>query len=447
MDFNENLNELITNEIASLGVTKFTIALSGGVDSMVLLDLLSKAKRSSDVIKAIHINHNLHESSKEWVDFVKDACKKYKLPLIIESINPKQEGFGLEAEAREQRYKKFKEIILDNECLLTAHHLDDQIETTLFRIFRGTGLDGLRSIRKKAKFGKGLLCRPLINIPREAIEQYAKLNDIKWIEDPSNKNIYFDRNYLRNNIVPSIKKRWPNAQKTITRLSSLAENNQKLLHELAKEDIGEIEKFNVLDLGILSNKSALRINNIFRFMILKNKMGIPSLKVLENGIETLINAKSDSPIITWDGFSIRRYKNTLYFFNPDLKQDEIRPLKMKWFIDETINLGGNRGSIQARFIKGQGIALNKCPKSLEIKYRKGGEQIKPSGHKITKSLKNLFQENNVLPWVRDQIPLFYLDEELISVGDLWFNQDYKAKEQEDGFLISWDRNIDIIHNS
>ena len=447
MDFNENLNELITNEIASLGVTKFTIALSGGVDSMVLLDLLSKAKRSSDVIKAIHINHNLHESSKEWVDFVKDVCKKYKLPLIIESINPKQEGFGLEAEAREQRYKKFKEIILDNECLLTAHHLDDQIETTLFRIFRGTGLDGLRSIRKKAKFGKGLLCRPLINIPREAIEQYAKLNDIKWIEDPSNKNIDFDRNYLRNNIIPSIKKRWPNVQKTITRLSSLAENNQKLLHELAKEDIGEIEKFNVLDIGILSNKSSLRINNIFRFMILKNKMGIPSLKVLENGIETLINAKSDSPIITWDGFSIRRYKNTLYFFNPDLKQDEIRPLKMKWFIDQTINLGGNRGSIQARFIKGQGIALNKCPKSLEIKYRKGGEQIKPSGHKITKSLKNLFQENNVLPWVRDQIPLFYLDEELISVGDLWFNQDYKAKEQEDGFLISWDRNIDIIHNS
>ena len=447
MDFNQNLNELIANEIDSLGATKYTIALSGGVDSMVLLDLLSKAKRSNYEVRAIHINHNLYEGSKEWVDFVKDACKKYKLPLIIESINPKQEGFGLEAEAREQRYKKFKEIILDNECLLTAHHLDDQIETTLFRIFRGTGLDGLRSIRKKAKFGKGLLCRPLINIPREAIEQYAKLNDIKWIEDPSNKNIDFDRNYLRNNIVPSIKKRWPNAQKTITRLSSLAENNQKLLHELAKEDIGEIEKFNVLDIGILSNKSSLRINNIFRFMILKNRMGIPSLKVLENGIETLINAKSDSPIITWDGFSIRRYKNTLYFFNPDLKQDEIRPLKMKWFIDETINLGGNRGSIQARFIKGQGIALNKCPKSLEIKYRKGGEQIKPSGHKITKSLKNLFQENNVLPWVRDQIPLFYLDEELISVGDLWFNQDYKAKEQEDGFLISWDRNIDIIHNS
>ena len=447
MDFNENLNELITSEIVSLGVTKFTIALSGGVDSMVLLDLLSKTKRSSDAIKAIHINHNLHDSSKEWVDFVKEACKEYKLPLIIKSINPKQEGFGLEAEARDQRYKKFKEVILDNECLLTAHHLDDQIETILFRIFRGTGLDGLRSIRKKTKFGKGFLCRPLINVPREAIEQYAKLNNIKWIEDPSNKNIDFDRNYLRNNIIPSIKKRWPKAQTTITRLSSLAENNQKLLHELAKEDIGEIEKFNVIDLGILSNKSSLRINNIFRFMILKNNMGIPSLKVLENVIETLINAKSDSPIVTWDGCSIRRYKNTLYFFNPDLKQDEIRPFKMKWFIDETLNLGGDRGSIQARFIKGEGIALNKCRKNLEIKYRKGGEQINPSGHKITKSLKNLFQENNVLPWVRGQIPLVYLDEDLISVGDLWFNQDYKAKEQEDGFLISWKRNIDIIHNS
>ena len=447
MNFNQNFNELIANEIDSLGATKFTIALSGGVDSMVLLDLLSKAKRSSDEVRAIHINHNLHEDSKEWIDFVKEACKKYKLPLIIESIKPKQQGFGLEADARDQRYKKFKEIILDNECLLTAHHLDDQIETILYRIFRGTGLDGLRSIRKNDKFGKGLLCRPFINVPRADIEQYAKINNIKWIEDPTNKNVDFDRNYLRKDIIPSIKKRWPKAQTTIPRLSSLAENNQKLLHELAKEDVGEIKKFNVLDLGILSNKSALRINNIFRFLILKNKMGIPSLKVLEDGIETLINAESDSPIVSWDGCSIRRYKNTLYFFNHDLKQNEIRPLKMKWFIEETINLGGNRGSIQARFIKGEGIALNKCPKSLEIKYRKGGEQIKPSGHKITKSLKNLFQENNVLPWVRDQIPLVYLDDELISVGDLWFNQDYKAKEQEEGFLISWDRNIDIIHNS
>ena len=447
MDFNQNLNELIANEIDSLGATKYTIALSGGVDSMVLLDLLSKAKRSSDEVRAIHINHNLHEDSKEWVDFVKEACKKYKLPLIIESIKPKQQGFGLEADARDQRYKKFKEIILDNECLLTAHHLDDQIETILYRIFRGTGLDGLRSIRKNDKFGKGLICRPLISVPRADIEQYAKINNIKWIEDPTNKNIDFDRNYLRKDIIPSIKKRWPKVQTTIPRLSSLAENNQKLLHELAKEDVGEIKKFNVLDLGILSDKSALRINNIFRFMILKNKMGIPSLKVLEDGIETLINAESDSPIVSWDGCSIRRYKNTLYFFNHDLKQNEIRPLKMKWFIDEAINLGGNRGSIQARFIKGEGIALNKCPKSLEIKYRKGGEQIKPSGHKITKSLKNLFQENNVLPWVRDQIPLVYLDEDLISVGDLWFNQDYRAKEQEEGFLISWDRNIDIIHNS
>ena len=119
----------------------------------------------------------------------------------------------------------------------------------------------------------------MINVPRESIEQYAKLNNIKWIEDPSNKNIHFDRNYLRNNIIPSIKKRWPKAQRAITRLSFLAESNQKLLHELAKEDIGEIEKLNVLDMGILSNKSSLRINNIFRFMILKNNMGVPSLKI------------------------------------------------------------------------------------------------------------------------------------------------------------------------
>jgi len=447
MDINQNLNELIAKEINSLGSNKFSIALSGGIDSMVLLDLISKVKRPSDLLRVIHINHNLEKASKEWVDFVNNVCEQYNLPLIIKSVYPKQKGFGIEAEARDQRYDKFREIILENEYLFTAHHLDDQLETTLYRIFRGTGIDGLRSIRKNIKIGKGFLYRPLINVPREVIKEYAELNNIRWINDRSNNNTDLDRNYLRKEIIPQIKQRWPSAQITASRLSVLAENNQKLLYEVAEQDIGKLKQLNILDIESLSNKSSLRINNIFRFMIYKNKMKAPSLKVLENGIETLLNAKSDCPSITWNGYSIRRYKNTLYFLSPDIKRSNSLPYQTKWHIDEIINLGGKRGSIKAEFIKGQGIAINKCKKILAIKYRKGGEQIKPSGHKIKKSLKNLFQENNVLPWVRNEIPLVYLDEDLISVGDLWFNQDYKAKEKEDGFLISWNKEMDIIHNS
>lgn len=447
MNFNDNLNELIAKEISSLGATKFAIALSGGRDSMVLLDVITKAKRSTDEVRAIHINHNLEKNSQQWMDFVRDSCEKYKIPLITKSVHPQQQGFGIEAEARTQRYNAFKELILENEYLLTGHHLDDQMETILFRLFRGTGLDGLRSIRREMKFGQGYLYRPLINVPREIIEKYAKINNIKWIEDHSNNNLDFDRNFLRKKVVPRIKKRWPSAHITISRLSQLAENNQRLLHEIALEDITELERQDVLDLEILSNKSRLRVNNIFRFLIHKNNMDMPSYKVLESGIEALLTAKSNSPSMNWNGCSIKKYKNALYFIKSDPEPHNNQPFEMRWHIDETINLGGRRGSIRAKFIKGQGIALNKCQKSLAIKYRKGGEQIKPSGHRITKSLKNLFQENNVLPWVRDEIPLVYFDEDLISVGDLWFNQDFKAKEQEDGFLISWDKQMDVIHNS
>ena len=142
---------------------------------------------------------------------------------------------------------------------------------TIYALSSGPGISGVAIIRisglEAANIIKSLTGK---EIPKPRVATLAKINNIKWIEDPTNKNVDFDRNYLRKDIIPSIKKRWPKVQTTIPRLSSLAENNQKLLHELAKEDVGEIKKFNVLDLGILSNKSALRINNIFRFLILKN---------------------------------------------------------------------------------------------------------------------------------------------------------------------------------
>jgi len=176
-------------------------------------------------------------------------------------------------------------------------------------------------------------------------------------------------------------------------------------------------------------------------------MGIPSMQVLNKGIKILMHSKSKSPSMTWDNNIIRRYKHKLYFLNSSLNSPNNLSTEISWDIQKKINLGKNLGSIHAQFLTGDGISLNRCPSSLAIKYRKGGEEIKPSGHKITKSLKNLFQENNVLPWVRDKIPLIYVDQELISVGDLWFNQDYKASSNEDGFLITWDKKIDIIHNS
>ena len=447
MDDNQNIEAIISNEINSLDSRKFLLAFSGGVDSMVLLDLLMNLVKESDQLRVVHINHNLNEYSDDWAQFSSKVCEKYDLPLINASVKPKRQGKGLEADARALRYQSFREIIQDNEYLLTGHHQDDQMETLLYRIFRGTGIGGLRAIRRKTKFGKGFLYRPMLNVSRDKIEEYARLKNLKWICDSSNNDSSYDRNYLRKDIIPLIKKRWPSVEKKVSRLAVIAEQNQSLLNEFAIEDIGKLKNYSHLDAGTLSGKSYPRIVNIFRFMINKNNMGVPSMQVLNEGIKTLMHSKSESPSMTWNDYSIRRYKHRLYFLNSSLNSPNNLLAEISWDIKKTINLGENLGSIQARFLTGDGISLNKCPKSLAIKYRKGGEEIKPSGHKITKSLKNLFQENNVLPWVRDKIPLIYVDQELISVGDLWFNQDYKASNNEDGFLVTWDKKMDVIHNS
>ena len=447
MDDTQNIEAIFSKEIGSLVSRKFLLAFSGGVDSVVLLDLLVNVLKESDALRIIHINHNLNEHSNDWAQFSSEICEKYDLPLICESVEPKRHGKGLEADARELRYQSFRDVIQDDEYLLTGHHQDDQMETLLYRIFRGTGIDGLRAIRREIKFGKGFLYRPMLNISREKIEEYAQLKNLKWIYDSSNDDSSYDRNFLRKDIIPSIKKRWPSVENKVSRLSVIAEQNQLLLNELAIEDVGQLKNYNHLDIETLSEKSYPRIINIFRFMIKKNNMSVPSMRVLNEGIKTLMHSKSKSPSMTWNDNTIRRYKHRLYFLNSALNSPNDLSNEMSWDIKKTINLGKNLGSIQARFLNGEGISLNRCPSNLAIKYRKGGEEIKPSGHKITKSLKNLFQENNVLPWVRDKIPLIYVDQELISVGDLWFNQDFKASANEDGFLITWDKKIDVIHNS
>ena len=447
MDDTQNIEAIFSKEIGSLVSRKFLLAFSGGVDSVVLLDLLVNVLKESDALRIIHINHNLNEHSNDWAQFSSEICEKYDLPLICESVEPKRHGKGLEADARELRYQSFRDVIQDDEYLLTGHHQDDQMETLLYRIFRGTGIDGLMAIRREIKFGKGFLYRPMLNISREKIEEYAQLKNLKWIYDSSNDDSSYDRNFLRKDIIPSIKKRWPSVENKVSRLSVIAEQSQLLLNELATEDVGQLQNYNHLDIETLSEKSYPRIINIFRFMIKKNNMSVPSMRVLNEGIKTLMHSKSKSPSMTWNDNTIRRYKHRLYFLNSALNSPNDLSNEMSWDIKKTINLGKNLGSIQARFLNGEGISLNRCPSNLAIKYRKGGEEIKPSGHKITKSLKNLFQENNVLPWVRDKIPLIYVDQELISVGDLWFNQDFKASANEDGFLITWDKKIDVIHNS
>ena len=446
-DESQNIEEILKQQIQAHSIKKICVSLSGGVDSIVLLYALNQCLDKGCLIRAIHINHNLAKDSQVWADFCKRTCDRIQIQIDIHSIKVKNtEGFGIEAAARKARYQKLQRSIQEGEWLMTAHHQEDQLETILLRMARGTGIQGLQGIQKQFNFGKGKILRPLLDVSKSEVLGYARKNNLDWVEDASNQETYFDRNFLRMNVIPKLKERWPAFSSSVSRLSNISNQTSTLLKELAQQDLGSNYPIKNLDIDILKNKSNGRVINIIRFLILKNEMTVPSMKVLNSGVNILLNPKSVNPTMVWNNYCIKRYVDKLYF----LKLSELQPNQsnklMHWSIDEPLILDEDGSSLAAIMAIGRGLSLKKCNKNLDVQFRKGGESIRPVGHKITKKLKKLFQEDHILPWTRDKIPLLYKKNELIGVGDLWFNQNYIASEEEDGFLVNWSRNISIKHN-
>ena len=438
--------DIIERQIKPLLPNKFCIAFSGGMDSTVLLHVMKNIIDEKSQIRAIHINHNIVDNSKVWTRTCKSICKNFGIDIEIISLEVTHNGYGLEAAARDERYKKLKEILYENEYLLTAHHEEDQMETVFLRMARGTGLDGLQGINEKYSFGEGIIFRPMLEVSKTSVMDYAKEHQLKWVEDSSNQDTHFDRNFLRKKIIPQFRERWPSIASSVSRLSQLSAQNIKILNQIAEEDIGPIANMNELPLAKLLDKSFERANNMLRYIILANGMSIPSMKTLQDGLKEMLDPETDKSVIAWKDYCIRKYKNHLYFLsNSDLEPNKV-DVRIPWEIGKTVNLGENIGSIEATFIHGDGLSIEKCKNKLTISYRQGGELIKPIGHRINKSLKNLFQENQILPWMRDKIPLIYYQDELVSVADLWFNQNYVASQNEAGFVVNWHKKMIIKQN-
>lgn len=438
--------DIIERQIKPLLPNKFCIAFSGGMDSTVLLHVMKNIIDEKSQIRAIHINHNIVDNSKVWTKTCKSICKNFGIDIEIISLEVTHNGYGLEAAARDERYEKLKEKLYENEYLLTAHHEEDQMETVFLRMARGTGLDGLQGINEKYSFGEGIIFRPMLEVSKTSVMDYAKEHQLKWVEDSSNQDTHFDRNFLRKKIIPQFRERWPSIASSVSRLSQLSAQNIKILNQIAEEDIGPIANMNELPLAKLLDKSFERANNMLRYIILANGMSIPSMKTLQDGLKEMLDPETDKSVIAWKDYCIRKYKNHLYFLsNSDLEPNKV-DVRIPWEIGKTVNLGENIGTIEATFIHGDGLSIEKCKNKLTISYRQGGELIKPIGHRINKSLKNLFQENQILPWMRDKIPLIYYQDELVSVADLWFNQNYVASQNEAGFVVNWHKKMIIKQN-
>ncbi len=278
MDFSDYLKPYLNNK------TKYYyVALSGGADSLLLLNELKKLQKDNDFnLIAIHINHNIQKDSKKWKTICENFCKKNEIKFIAHSLKQKRNiSSNLEKKLRDERYSFFEKTLEKNSILFMGHHLDDVIETFFLRALRGSGIEGLSSIPKERALGKGMLVRPFLDISKSEILARAKKDKLKFIKDPSNKDISFDRNYLRNKVLPDIEKRWPSYRKNLKQLTeNLKESSDLLLTHAAKDFDGVKVNKNLISLKKFLNLSKIRQKNVFIFWINLNRLNQPNAKVI-----------------------------------------------------------------------------------------------------------------------------------------------------------------------
>ncbi len=424
----QNLKQAIANIKPDLGrAGQVWLAYSGGLDSTVLLHVLKMEKIA---FKALHINHQLSPNADSWQQHCIDQCNKLDREIVVERVEVKNKGKGLEQAARQARYFSFDRHVKAGDVILMAHHLDDDCETLLFRLLRGCGLKGLAGIKRKRNLTVGgRILRPLLSLTRNELLEYANLHTLSWVEDESNRDTEFDRNYLREMVLPLFQQRWPGFRKQFSNSVKLLRESEQLLSEYGQRDLRECDMReerlgNSLNLTTLSAYSVARKNHVLREWLDILGYTAPGLKHLDE-IQKMIDAREDAaPVVDFGECELRRYRSRLYCL------PRLRPVDapvLRW--DTSGNLELPDGSCLSL------SASQAFPyPNLEVTFRRGGERSKPLGRARSQTLKKLLQEYELEPWLRDRVPLIHFNSELIAVGDLWLCDSALA---DAGAKFSW----------
>ncbi len=414
--------------------SRYIVAFSGGLDSTVLLDALCKGGGKSDVpIMAVHVDHQLQPDSADWSRHCQSVAADLGVEYRCLSVNVQLEsGKGPEASAREARYTALRSVMHAGDWLLSAHHREDHAETLLLNLVRGSGPAGIAGIGAAQRWGPGWLMRPLLGIERASLQSYAETAGLRWLEDPSNSDRRFERNFLRHDIVPRLKARWPDIATRLQRSAGHAGEAAELLNELAAIDLKTLgDRPERLPIDALSQLSAARQRNLLRFALRKCGLSTPTAIQLNRVLDEVIPARPDAePLVQWPGACVRRYRNRLYLLPEELGQ---RPAALA-VTGPDVDLGAGLGTLRFEFGMKNGLSEALFGDQLRLEFRQGGEEFKPAGHRHTRKLKKLLQEEGVVPWMRDRLPLLYAGEQLLAVGDLWLAADAIA---DSGFVVRW----------
>lgn len=399
---------------------KYGIGYSGGLDSHVLLSLCATLRSELSLnLVAIHINHNLSPHAKSWANHCRKICEEYGIEYQEQSIQLNlNAGDSLEEEARNQRYAIFANHLHQNDMLLTAHHQDDQAETVLLQLFRGAGPKGLAAMPALKSFGQAQHGRPLLSFSRDALQQYAKVHALEWIDDESNDNISFARNYLRHEILAPLKSRWPTIASSVTRSAMHCAEAQTIIEELAHELYAQVQgsRPHTLSVAKLLQQTEVKQRLILRHFMYVQHYPLPDTKKITAIQTDLLTAAPDRmPHVQWGDVILRRYRDDLFLMKKSLPQKS--PHQLIWYLTQPLTLP-DIGVLHHT------NAVDEHIKNVVVRYREKGEVVElPKRGRHT--LKNLFQEWGVLPWERDTAPLIFVDNILIAVVGYFLDENYQ----------------------
>ena len=421
---------------------RLVVAYSGGLDSTVLIHALAVSRDAhATPVLAVHVDHGLNDDSASW----SRHCESLANSLDIEFVGIKVDvdvdsGQGTEAAAREARYNAFRSLVREGDWLLSAHHKDDQAETLLLNLMRGSGPSGLAGIGEIQPFAVAWLVRPLLSVSRSELQNYATEHELTWIDDPSNEDRRFDRNYLRHEVMPGLEQRWPDVASRLRRSALLASEAATLLDQLADSDFRNLgERPDRLALDKLRELPPERQRTVVRYVVRELGLPSPPATQLQSVIVDLIPAKADAqPVVQWSGAEIRRYRDQVYVLPAQAADADDAAKRVE---GDTIALGAGMGVLSFESEAPQGLARDIVARGLELRYRRGGEEIRPLGQSHTRKLKKLLQEEGIVPWMRERLPLLYSGDDLVAVADLWIASNAAS---EPGTAIFW-QNRPPIH--
>lgn len=424
------------------------VALSGGLDSSVLLHATNRLKESLPNLKvsAVHVHHGLSDNADTWDAHCETLCSRLAVPYRRLTVDARAAtGESPEEKARDCRYQALASVLGKGECLLSAHHQDDQAETLLLQLLRGAGPRGLAAMPAICVLGRGRLVRPLLGFSRRQLHDYARGHGITWVDDDSNADTSLDRNFLRHQVVPTLKQRWPAMAVTLSRSAGHIAESAALLDELAAIDLAQCQGSGAadrsggagvsgLDIIALGQLHSPRQRNLLRYWLRQQDLPVPQSQQMEHILTDVLQARPDrTPCVQWSGAEVRRYRERLFAMAPLPPHD--RHARYGWNLTDPLTLPV--GCLRSVPVSGKGLRANLEPTGVTVAFRQGGEVCQPVGRQHRHELKKLFQEAGVPPWQRDRIPLLYVENELVAVAGLWVCQQFAAGANEAGLELDW----------